>query len=146
MTGSTTPPSRSPGLNGSLTNGHPGPTAAQVLQAPPPARRDSGKESIARSESPESVSTCLICSMSTHGLSFRNRNLSLSIFQEHLMIPWPKSFPFLSQLLPPQVLTQGRRWQSLAKSISRFHYSRRIFVFSHIFILLVCICLAGCPF
>jgi hypothetical protein len=52
LTGSTTPPSRSPGLNGSLSNGHSGPTAAQVLQAPPPARIDGGKE---RSESPESV-------------------------------------------------------------------------------------------
>jgi len=54
LTGSTTPPSRSPGLNGSLTNGHSGPTAAQVLQAPPPVRRDSGRDSIICSESPES--------------------------------------------------------------------------------------------
>lgn len=52
LTGSTTPPSRSPGLNGSLS-GHSGPTAAQVLQAPPPPRRDSGRESTTRSESPE---------------------------------------------------------------------------------------------
>lgn len=55
LTGSTTPPSRSPGQNGSFSNGHSGPTAAQVLQAPPPVRLDGGKESTTRSGSPESV-------------------------------------------------------------------------------------------
>jgi len=55
LTGSITPPSRSPGSNGSFTNGHSGPTAAQVLQAPPPVRRDSAKESSTHSASPELV-------------------------------------------------------------------------------------------
>lgn len=46
--GSTTPPSRSPGTNGTPPtvngiNGH-GPTAAQVLQAPPPFRKEGGKD------------------------------------------------------------------------------------------------------
>ena len=47
LVGSTTPPSRSPGLNGTTFNGngHSVPTAAQVLQAPPPVRKDSAKES-----------------------------------------------------------------------------------------------------
>jgi hypothetical protein len=57
LAGSTTPPSRSPGLNGSLphVNGHSGPTAAQVLQAPPPVRRDSAtKESVTRHATPDS--------------------------------------------------------------------------------------------
>ncbi|TFY72414.1 hypothetical protein EVG20_g596 [Dentipellis fragilis] len=40
--GSTTPPSRSPAFNGH-SNGHAGPTAAQVLQAPPPARKETSK-------------------------------------------------------------------------------------------------------
>ena len=40
LAGSTTPPARSPGY--SPLNG---PTAAQVLQAPPPARKDSSKSS-----------------------------------------------------------------------------------------------------
>jgi hypothetical protein len=54
LAGSTTPPARSPGLNGSLTNGNgqPGPTAAQVLQAPPPTRRDS-KDSSTRGATPD---------------------------------------------------------------------------------------------
>jgi len=54
LNGSTTPPSRSPGsLNGATVNGHNGPTAAQVLQAPPP-RRDSPRDSNTRSGSPVS--------------------------------------------------------------------------------------------
>lgn len=40
LAGSTTPPARSPGI--SPLNG---PTAAQVLQAPPPVRRDSARSS-----------------------------------------------------------------------------------------------------
>lgn len=50
--GSTTPPSRSPASNGHV-NGHVGPTAAQVLQAPPPMRRDSSKASTSRSQTPD---------------------------------------------------------------------------------------------
>lgn len=38
---------------GPATNGSAGPTAAQVLQAPPPARKDPTKESTTRSASPE---------------------------------------------------------------------------------------------
>ncbi|TFK36906.1 hypothetical protein BDQ12DRAFT_686069 [Crucibulum laeve] len=55
LAGSITPPSRSPGLNGVLPNGngHSGPTAAQVLQAPPPARKDSVRESSTRGVSPD---------------------------------------------------------------------------------------------
>jgi hypothetical protein len=47
LAGSTTPPSRSSGSNIMLPNGHAGPTAAQVLSAPPPARarKDVSKES-----------------------------------------------------------------------------------------------------
>jgi hypothetical protein len=43
LSGAVTPPARSPGTNGSLLNGngHIGPTAAQVLQAPAPTRKDS---------------------------------------------------------------------------------------------------------
>ncbi|KAF7981162.1 hypothetical protein HWV62_34931 [Athelia sp. TMB] len=53
LNGATTPPSRSPGgLNGAAVNGHHGPTAAQVLRAPPPPR-DSTREST-RSGSPAS--------------------------------------------------------------------------------------------
>ncbi|KAL0951467.1 hypothetical protein HGRIS_008155 [Hohenbuehelia grisea] len=55
LAGSTTPPTRSPGLNG-ITNGFHGPTAAQVLQAPPPfRRRDSTRESSTRGTSPDSA-------------------------------------------------------------------------------------------
>lgn len=52
LAGSTTPPARSPG---GLVNGHThsGPTAAQVLQAPAPIRKDSGKDSGASDGSPE---------------------------------------------------------------------------------------------
>jgi hypothetical protein len=53
LAGSTTPPARSPG-HASLTNGHP--TAAQVLQAPAPNRKDSGKELSTRTGTPESES------------------------------------------------------------------------------------------
>lgn len=55
LTGSITPPSRSSGVNGTLPNGdsHSGPTAAQVLRAPPPARKDSTKESSTRGASPD---------------------------------------------------------------------------------------------
>lgn len=57
LAGSTTPPSRSPGLNGSVTNGNAqlGPTAAQVLQAPPPVRKDSAMESSTRGGTPDPV-------------------------------------------------------------------------------------------
>ncbi|KAF8898950.1 hypothetical protein BD779DRAFT_49362 [Infundibulicybe gibba] len=57
LTGSTTPPARSPGVNGYLPNGigHSGPTAAQVLQAPPPARKDSSKGSSTRGATPDLV-------------------------------------------------------------------------------------------
>ncbi|KII94153.1 hypothetical protein PLICRDRAFT_50137 [Plicaturopsis crispa FD-325 SS-3] len=50
LAGFATPPLRSPGWNAS--NGNAGPTAAQVLQAPPPARRDSAKGST-RNGTPE---------------------------------------------------------------------------------------------
>lgn len=52
LTGSITPPSRSPGHNGILPNGN-GPTAAQVLQAPPPLRKENSKESSPRVLSPD---------------------------------------------------------------------------------------------
>ncbi|KAH7930514.1 hypothetical protein BV22DRAFT_1054634 [Leucogyrophana mollusca] len=51
--GSTTPPSRSSVNGGPPVNGHVGPTAAQVLQAPPPFRRESTKDATTRSASPE---------------------------------------------------------------------------------------------
>jgi len=54
LSGSTISPSRSPGLNGnSLANGN-GPTAAQVLQAPPPRKdsRDSSPHSVSRDLQP----------------------------------------------------------------------------------------------
>lgn len=56
LAGSTTPPTRAPGLNGVLPNGngHAVPTAAQVLQAPPP-RKDSSKESSTRGTTPDPV-------------------------------------------------------------------------------------------
>ncbi|KAF8973610.1 hypothetical protein BDZ97DRAFT_1647598 [Flammula alnicola] len=55
--GSTTPPNRNPAVNGFLSNGGApnGPTAAQVLQAPPPARKDSSKESSTRGTTPDPV-------------------------------------------------------------------------------------------
>lgn len=57
LAGSTTPPSRSPGLNGTMLNGngHGAPTAAQVLQAPPPVRKDSTKESSTRGPTPDPI-------------------------------------------------------------------------------------------
>lgn len=57
LAGSTTPPSRSSGPNGLLANGNGyyGPTAAQVLQAPPPVRRDSARESSTRGATPDPV-------------------------------------------------------------------------------------------
>jgi hypothetical protein len=77
LAGSTTPPSRSPGLNGSLphVNGHSGPTAAQVLQAPPPARRDSApKESILHDTTPDSglkvAQPVKVGQMSTYFINF----------------------------------------------------------------------------
>ncbi|KAG5647545.1 hypothetical protein DXG03_008898 [Asterophora parasitica] len=53
LAGSITPPR----VNGALPNGnvHVGPTAAQVLQAPPPARKDSSKESNTRGPTPDPV-------------------------------------------------------------------------------------------
>ena len=45
LTGATTPPR--------LANGLSGPTAAQVLQAPPPTRKDGSKESSTRGTSPD---------------------------------------------------------------------------------------------
>ncbi|RDB29633.1 hypothetical protein Hypma_015741 [Hypsizygus marmoreus] len=54
LAGSITPPTRSPGVNGILTNGN-GPTAAQVLQAPPPVRKDTSKESSTRGPTPDLV-------------------------------------------------------------------------------------------
>lgn len=54
LAGSTTPPTRVPGSNG-VVNGHNGPTAAQVLQAPPPARKDGSKESSTRGTTPDPV-------------------------------------------------------------------------------------------
>lgn len=44
-------------INGVTLNGTTGPTAAQVLQAPPPVRKESVKESITRSVSPEEHQT-----------------------------------------------------------------------------------------
>lgn len=41
LAGSSTPPLRSPGANGTFLNGHGGPTAAQVLQAPAPHKKES---------------------------------------------------------------------------------------------------------
>lgn len=57
LTGCTTPPARSPGLNGAMLNGSGNgvPTAAQVLQAPPPVRKDSTKESSTRGATPDPV-------------------------------------------------------------------------------------------
>lgn len=54
LAGSTTPPIRTPAMNGFSGNGGVpnGPTAAQVLQAPPPPRKDS-KESSTRGTTPD---------------------------------------------------------------------------------------------
>lgn len=59
LTGSTTPPTRSP--NGVLTNGigHHGPTAAQVLQAPPPVRKDNITEPSSRRGTPDPPVSCI---------------------------------------------------------------------------------------
>lgn len=54
LAGSTTPPSRGSGHHPNGI-GHSGPTAAQVLQAPPPARKESSKESSTRSATPDPV-------------------------------------------------------------------------------------------
>ncbi|TCD67107.1 hypothetical protein EIP91_000570 [Steccherinum ochraceum] len=53
LTGSSTPPLRSPGPNGTFLNGHSGPTAAQVLQAPPPQRKDKDSQPGTRGGSPD---------------------------------------------------------------------------------------------
>lgn len=50
LAGSATPPPRSPGPNGPS-----GPTAAQVLQAPAPVRRESHKTSVSGSDDSEPV-------------------------------------------------------------------------------------------
>ncbi|KAJ7492386.1 hypothetical protein FB451DRAFT_530260 [Mycena latifolia] len=57
LAGSTTPPTRSPGVNGSLPNGngHAGPTAAQILQAPRPVRSNSSQAVTSRGVTPERV-------------------------------------------------------------------------------------------
>ncbi|CAL1695190.1 unnamed protein product [Somion occarium] len=53
LAGTSTPPLRSPGANGVLVNGQ-GPTAAQVLQAPPPVRKEKDNQSSTRGSSPNS--------------------------------------------------------------------------------------------
>lgn len=53
--GSTTTSSRSSANGAPVTNGLPGPTAAQVLQAPPPFRKDATREAGTRSVSPEEL-------------------------------------------------------------------------------------------
>jgi len=55
--GSTTPPNRTNGVNGHMFNGNGqhGPTAAQVLQAPAPSRKDGSKESSTRGTSPDPI-------------------------------------------------------------------------------------------
>ncbi|ESK98092.1 protein with ankyrin repeats [Moniliophthora roreri MCA 2997] len=54
LAGSTTPPTKA--VNGYFNgNGHTGPTAAQVLQAPPPGRRESAN--VTRTASPDSASS-----------------------------------------------------------------------------------------
>ncbi|KAJ7446413.1 hypothetical protein B0H11DRAFT_2162297 [Mycena galericulata] len=57
LSGYTTPPARSPGVNGSLPNGngHAGPTAAQILQAPRPTRSNSSQAITPRGVTPERV-------------------------------------------------------------------------------------------
>ncbi|EGO04845.1 hypothetical protein SERLA73DRAFT_118646 [Serpula lacrymans var. lacrymans S7.3] len=50
--GSTTPPSRGSASGGPLFNGLNGPTAAQILQAPPPLRKDNMKESVPSEQRP----------------------------------------------------------------------------------------------
>lgn len=61
LAGSVTPPSRSPGANGTLhINGFNGPTAAQVLQAPAPVRQNSTRESSTRGTSPDSAKAAKI--------------------------------------------------------------------------------------
>jgi hypothetical protein len=54
LAGSTTPPSRGSGHHPNGI-GHSGPTAAQVLQAPPPARKEGSKESSTRGGTPDPV-------------------------------------------------------------------------------------------
>ncbi|KZT30732.1 hypothetical protein NEOLEDRAFT_1083068 [Neolentinus lepideus HHB14362 ss-1] len=51
LAGSTTPPKQSPGLNSPNGYGFQGPTAAQVLQAPAPARKDTSRESLSSNSS-----------------------------------------------------------------------------------------------
>ncbi|KAJ7246283.1 hypothetical protein B0H12DRAFT_763497 [Mycena haematopus] len=59
LAGTTTPPTRTPGMNGSLPNGngHAGPTAAQILQAPRPVRSNSSQAVTPRGVTPERVKT-----------------------------------------------------------------------------------------
>lgn len=68
LAGSTTPPTRSPGLNGTILNGngHGAPTAAQVLQAPPPVRKDCPKESSTRGTTPDPVKSTVAKVWSTY--------------------------------------------------------------------------------
>jgi len=54
LAGACTPPSRSPGLNGHM-NGLPGLTAAQVLLAPAPARKEKDSEPGTRRGSPDAT-------------------------------------------------------------------------------------------
>ncbi|KAG6911593.1 hypothetical protein DXG01_011896 [Tephrocybe rancida] len=57
LAGFITPPTRTTGLNGLANgNGHAGPTAAQILSAPAPVRKDaSSKDSSTRGASPEPI-------------------------------------------------------------------------------------------
>ncbi|KAJ7361498.1 hypothetical protein DFH08DRAFT_376175 [Mycena albidolilacea] len=57
LSGTTTPPTRTPGMNGSLPNGngHAAPTAAQILQAPRPVRSNSSQAITPRGVTPERV-------------------------------------------------------------------------------------------
>lgn len=57
LAGTITPPSRPSGLNGVWVNGngHAGPTAAQILQAPPTVRKEGSKESNMQDTTPDSA-------------------------------------------------------------------------------------------
>ncbi|KAK7059179.1 hypothetical protein VNI00_001806 [Paramarasmius palmivorus] len=82
--GSTTPPTKA--VNGYFNgNGHTGPTAAQVLQAPPPAKRESA--SVTRTASPDSTSSVKDLKPEVNGISEK-------------VVPAPAPVPVIPNKLP----------------------------------------------
>lgn len=97
LAGSTTPPTRSPGLNGTILNGngHGAPTAAQVLQAPPPVRKDCPKESSTRGTTPDPVKSTV-----AKDTKPENRALDVSTASDQLTTKLPVSFAAIATAAP----------------------------------------------